>query len=64
MENKIKEKRVACGLSQEQLAEQSGVARTIISQLENGTRHVITSDTMLKISKALNESVGDIFLLN
>ena len=63
MENKIKDYRTHMGLSQDQLAEKSGVARTIISQLETGTRTVITSETMLKLAKALDSSVADIFLL-
>lgn len=63
MENKIKSYRSQMGLSQDQLAEKSGVARTIISQLETGTRTVITSETMLKLAKALDSSVSDIFLL-
>lgn len=63
MENKIKARRVEMGLSQDQLAEKSGVARTIISQLENSTRDVITSDTMLKLAKALECSAADLFLL-
>ena len=64
MENNIRECRSKMGLSQDQLAEKSGVARTIISQLENGTRTVITSETMLKIAKALDSSVADIFLID
>ena len=63
VENKIKSYRSQMGLSQDQLAEKSGVARTIISQLETGTRTVITSETMLKLAKALDSSVSDIFLL-
>lgn len=64
MENNIRGRRLELGLSQDQLAEKSGTARTIISQLENGTRTVITSETMLKIAKALDSSVADIFLFN
>ena len=63
VENRIKERRTELGLSQDQLAEKSGVARTIISQLETGTRTVITSETMLKLAKALDSTVADIFLL-
>lgn len=63
MENKIKERRIELKLSQDQLAEKSGVARTIISQLENGMRDVITSETMLKLAKSLDTTVADLFLL-
>lgn len=63
MKNSIKDRRIAFGLTQGQLAEKAGVSRTIISQLEKGTRSVITSETMLKLAKALECSVADIFLL-
>ena len=63
METKIKERRTQLGMSQDRLAEESDVARTVISQLENGTREVVTSETMLKIARALHCSVADIFLL-
>lgn len=58
---KIKEKRLEMGISQERLAEMSGVSRTIISGLESGKTTVTTTDTLLKLSKALNCSVKDIF---
>jgi transcriptional regulator with XRE-family HTH domain len=64
METRIKARRAELGLSQDQLAEKSEVARTVISQLETGTRDVITTDTMLKIAKALDTSVADLFLLD
>lgn len=62
MENRLREIREAKKLSQVELVEKSGVSRTVISQLENGTRTVITSETMLKISKALEEPLEEIFL--
>ena len=49
-------------MTQEDLAKESGVSRTVISQLENGSRPVITSETMLKISKTLEKSIEEIFL--
>lgn len=63
MENKLKEQRLKAGLAQWQLAEKASVSRTIISQLENGSREIVTSETMRKIAEALNLSVKDIFLL-
>ncbi len=58
---KIKEKRVQLGISQEQLSEMSGVSRSIISGLESGKTTVTTTETLLKISKALGCKVKDIF---
>ena len=48
-------------MSQCELAEKSGVSRTIISGLENGTITTTTTDTLLKIAKALDTKVADIF---
>lgn len=62
MENRIKESREELGMTQNELSEASGVARTIISQLENGTRDVITSITMIRLSRALQKPIDYLFL--
>ena len=49
------------GKNMSQLAKKSGVSRTIISGLENGTITTTTTDTLLKIAKALDAKVADIF---
>ena len=61
MKNKLKEVREARNMSQEELAKQSTVSRTIISELENGKTEVVTNITLEKLSKALNKKVTDIF---
>lgn len=61
---RIKECRKEKNMSQCELAEKSGVSRTIISGLENGTittTTTTTTDTLLKIAKALDTKVEDIF---
>lgn len=58
---KIKEARVAKDMSQQELAEKANVSRTIISQLESGTRTVTKTDTLIKIANALDVKVEDIF---
>lgn len=63
MKNKIKEIREDRGMTQGSLASTSGVSRTVISQLENGSRPVVTSETMLKISKALDKPIEEIFAI-
>lgn len=61
MTNRIKEIRKIENLSQENLAEKSGVARSVISGLESGRITTVTTDTLEKIAKALNKKVIDIF---
>ena len=49
------------GLSQEKLAEESGVSRNTISAIETGTNVNVTREIMEKIAKALGEKVSTIF---
>lgn len=58
---KIKEFREAQGMSQVELSQKSGVSRTIISGLENGTIKTTTTETLSKIATALNKKVSNIF---
>lgn len=62
MEYKIREIREALKMSQEELAEKSGVSRTIISGLETGSIKVTTTRTLIKIATALDRKVSEIFL--
>lgn len=48
-------------LSQAELSEKSGVARSIINGLETGRTQITTTMTLFKIAKALNVSVNDLF---
>lgn len=59
---RIKEYREQKKMSQEELSQISGVSRSIISELETGKRSVTKTDTLLKISKALNVPISKIFL--
>lgn len=61
MENNIYELRIQQGLSQEKLAELSKLSVGYICHLEKGSRKNPTYNTMIKISKALNKAVGDVF---
>lgn len=58
---KIRECRNEINVSQEELSKKSGVSRTIISGLENGTITVTTTETLLRIARAMNKRVVDIF---
>lgn len=55
----IREKK---GMTQEKLSETSGVSRAIIAGLESGARTNTQTDTLVKIARALEVEVSDIFL--
>ena len=58
---KIKELREAMKMTQEELAEKSGVSRGTISALENGIDRTTTSKTLVKLAQALDTPVDRIF---
>lgn len=58
---KIKEKRKENNMTQEELATRSGVSRATISGLENGSLRATSSKTLLKLARALNTTVDQIF---
>lgn len=64
MGNMIREIRKRKKISQEELAERSGVSRTIISGLESGRQEVTTTATLKKIADALEYSVKEIFFID
>ena len=58
---RIKEVREAKKMTQEELAEKSGVSRGTISALENGAVRTTTTKTLVNIARALEVSVDQIF---
>lgn len=58
---KIKELRESMKMTQEELAEKSGVSRGTISALENGIDRTTTSKTLVKLAQALDTTVDRIF---
>ena len=58
---RIRELREAMKMTQEELADKSGVSRGTISALENGSMRNTTRKTLLKLAQALNTSVDRIF---
>lgn len=58
---KIKELREAMKMTQEELAEKSGVSRGTISALENGIDRTTTSKTLVKLAQALDTTLDRIF---
>ncbi|QNM06078.1 helix-turn-helix transcriptional regulator [Qiania dongpingensis] len=64
MKNKLQQLRWDSNLSQQQLAIKSGVKRSIISNIENGHTTNPSIVTALKLAKALNVTIEDIFALD
>lgn len=58
---RIKELRDQARLTQEELAEKSGVSRAIISSLESGRTTSTTMKTLSKLARALNTSLDQLF---
>lgn len=61
---KIKELREEMRLTQQQLAEKSGVSRVTIAMLETKKDYATTTKTLVKIANALNTTVDAIFFTN
>jgi transcriptional regulator with XRE-family HTH domain len=55
----VRQKRLACGLSQEELAERAGVHRTYVGMIERAEKN-ITLQNIEKIAKALNMKIDDL----
>ena len=48
-------------ISQQELADKSGVSRVTIALIENGQTRDVMASTLLKLANALNMSVNDLF---
>lgn len=61
MFKKIRDIRIAKGMSQVELAEKSGVSRFTIIALESGSLTNTHFSTLFKIAKALDVALDDLF---
>lgn len=59
----MKKRRQELKITQEELAEKSGVSRGIISLMENGLVVNSKFETISKLAKALDSKIEDIFLV-
>lgn len=64
LKNDLKKFRVACGLSQIELAKLVGTTQTTISAIENGSYKSTSVLLALKIAHVLGYKVDDIFYLS
>lgn len=58
MKAKIKNARLASGLSQQKLADAAGLTKQTISNIETG-RHAPTFETILKLKRVLKFSIDE-----
>ena len=58
---RVKEVREAMRLTQEELANKSGVSRTTIVAIESGEAKNVMASTLLKLADAMGVTVSDIF---
>ena len=59
---KIKQIREKLGLTQEALAQASGVGRVTIALIESGTTKNASSKTLIALAKALHTTIDELFL--
>ncbi len=57
----IRKLRLEAGLNQVQLAVRAGMYRTNLSRVECGRYHIPRTDTIMKIAKALECKITDIY---
>lgn len=58
---RIRERREELRMSQEDLAEKSGISRQTISSIENTPGKNVSTKTLEKLASALGTTVGDLF---
>lgn len=63
MGNKIRELRKERGMTQEELAQKSGLSRQTIISIENGSNENALTGTLAAIAEALGTTVDKIFYL-
>lgn len=61
MGNKVREVRLEKNMTQQELADKSGISRATISALENGSERCVMSGTLIKLAEALGVTVDSIF---
>lgn len=63
IKNRLKELRIERGISQEELAEKSGISRTTLSKIENDEEANVNTRTIAKLAEIFEVKPSDIFLM-
>ena len=63
IKNRLKELREERGISQEKLAELSGLSRATLSKIENNEEVGVNTRTIAKLADVFNVKPSDIFLM-
>ena len=63
VKNRLKELRTERGISQEKLAEMSGISRATLSKIENNEECVVNTRTIAKLAEVFEVKPSEIFLL-
>ena len=61
MRFQLREEREKMGMTQEELAQKSGVSRTTISMLENGRVSCVKTATLTRLADSMGKRVSDLF---
>lgn len=61
IQNQIKEIRIIQGLTLEDISKRTGLSVGYICHLEKGSRNNPSYNSMVKISRALNKEIGEVF---
>lgn len=57
----VKDRRLALGITQAELANKSGISRATVSDIENGKKVSIKTETLMRLAEALGIKVKDFF---
>lgn len=63
IKNRLKELRAERGMTQEELAEKSGISRATLSKIENNEEINVSTRTIAKLAEVFDLKPSEIFLM-
>jgi transcriptional regulator with XRE-family HTH domain len=60
----LRDRRISLGYTQEKMSEITGIEHTKYTRIENGSINRVSVDDAFIIAKALNATIGSIFMTN